>query len=430
MMKINRWFFLVVSVALTAPFLSSAKTRFYRLSWREDPSTTMVVGWDQASGTKPVLHYGTKDQGEEAKKYSFSKEPDRTQVYLGMTNCFVRLRKLKPDTPYYFVIQDSEGTSRRLWFRTAPASPKPFTFISGGDSRMDRDQSEKIRQIRCRGNQLVAALRPLFILYGGDYVFKKDADRWEKWFQDWQLTITKDGRMAPIVPVHGNHENYDMQVLSAFFDIPPEQYFALNVSGKLFRMWVLNSELKKPAEIAAQNKWLEKDLKAHRKTKWKMAAYHQPIRPHTKGKPDRDYLYDWWADLFFTYGMNVVAESDTHLSKRTYPIRPSTDPDADAGFVRDDKRGTVFIGEGSWGAPTRPANNARSWTMATEKVNQFKWIQVFPNKMLIRSVLFEKVDQVVPLTEKNLFEEPENMVFWTPKTGKILQLPFNSKDLD
>jgi hypothetical protein len=126
----------------------------------------------------------------------------------------------------------------------------------------------------------------------------------------------------------------------------------------------------------------------------------------------------------------VVAESDTHLSKRTYPIRPSTDPDADAGFVRDDKRGTVFIGEGSWGAPTRPANNARSWTMATEKVNQFKWIQVFPNKMLIRSVLFEKVDQVVPLTEKNLFEEPENMVFWTPKTGKILQLPFNSKDLD
>jgi len=424
-MKSNRYFFALLCLSVVVPFSSSAKSRFYRLSWREDPSTTMVVGWDQVSGSKPVLYYGKKSVGKVTRKYPFSKKPDRTEVYLGMTNCFVRLKNLKPDTPYSFVIKDSEGTSRRLWFRTAPATSKAFTFISGGDSRLDLDRSDEIRETRCRGNRLVATLRPLFILYGGDYVFKKDADRWEKWFQDWQLTITEDGRMAPIVPVHGNHENYDMQVLTAFFDAPTNQYFALDISDKLFRMWVLNSELKKQPEILAQNKWLEDDLKAHQKTKWKMAAYHQPIRPHTKAKPDRDYLYDWWANTFFTYGMNVVAESDTHLSKRTYPIRPSSEPDADAGFVRDDKRGTVFIGEGSWSAPMRRANNARSWTMAAEKVNQFKWIQVFPDRMLIRSVLFEHVDWVVPLSESNLFKEPENMLFWTPKSGKILQLPFH-----
>ena len=419
MKTIHFAFIVILLVALS----SSAKTRFYRLSWHENPTTSVVIGWDQVSGKNPVLRYDSQDYGCMAEKYSFSQKPDRTQVYLGMTNTFVRLRNLKPDTPYFFVIQDSEGVSRRLWFRTAPAKAKPFTFISGGDSRLDFDQSDAIRETRCKGNRLVAALRPLFILYGGDYTFKKDADRWEKWLQDWQLTIANDGRIAPILPVHGNHENYDMHVLSAIFDSPTNQYFSVSIGGNLFRAWVLNSELKEKAEVSAQNEWLEEDLKKHQKTRWKVAAYHQPIRPHSTKKPNRDYLYNWWANIFYEYGMNLVVESDTHLTKRTYPLKPSSSSEAVDGFVRDDEHGTVFIGEGSWSAPMKKADRIRSWTMGADMLNQFKWIQVFPDKMLIRSVLFEHVDWVVPLTERNLFQEPENMLFWTPKTGKILQLP-------
>jgi hypothetical protein len=43
----------------------------------------------------------------------------------------------------------------------------------------------------------------------------------------------------------------------------------------------------------------------------------------------------------------------------------------------------------------------------------------------VRTVTYKNVNTVVPLTEENLFQEPQNMVFWTPETGKILRLPFN-----
>ena len=412
------------------PLLASGESRFYRLSWRGDPATTMVVGWTQVSGNNPEICYGRRDFGASADRYPLVRKPDRVDVYLGMTNCFARLEKLRPDTAYYFVVRDSEGTGRRFWFRTAPATPKPLTFVCGGDSRLDYDQSDSIRAVRVAGNRLVAKLRPLFVLYGGDYVFNQEGARWKKWLEDWELTFSADGRIPPIVPVHGNHECYDLGVLSHIFDTPnPQQYQALDFGGKLLRVWVLNSELGwNSPEAAAQNRWLEMDLESHRSTRWKVAAYHRSMRPHSTRKPEGNAMVAWWAGLFYEYGMDLASESDTHLCKRTYPIRPSTGPGSFEGFVRDDARGTVFIGEGSWAAPMKMADDSKPWTMAAETVNQFKWIKVSPKAMEIRSVLFENVEQVVPLTETNRFEEPKGMVFWEPESGRVLRLPFNPAD--
>ena len=64
--------------------------------------------------------------------------------------------------------------------------------------------------------------------------------------------------------------------------------------------------------------------------------------------------------------------------------------------------------------------------MASASFHQFKWIMVNSKEMHIRTVKFENVDAVVPLTERNLFKEPENMIFWKPETGKILRLPFDA----
>jgi hypothetical protein len=390
----------------------------------------MVVGWSQISGTNPEVCYGKEDFGTNADRYPLVHQPDRQDVYLGMTNCFARLENLQPGTPYYFVVRDSSGTSSRYWFRTAPDQPQPFTMIAGGDSRQDYDQSESIRAARCAGNKLVATLRPLFVLYGGDYVFKEDAIRWEKWLEDWQLTITEDGRIPPILPVHGNHENYDFGVLSHIFDTKnPDQYCARSFGGDLMRVWILNSEIEKSGtDPAAQNTWLENDLIEHKNTTWKMAAYHKPMRPHTIHKVEGEKQKIWWADLFYKYGMDLAAESDSHLCKRTYPIRPSDGPKSTEGFIRDDQHGTVYIGEGSWAAPMKQADDLKSWTMAAGKVNQFKWIKVAPKALEIRSVLFKNVDQVTPLTEDNLFEEPKGMIFWEPESGRVLRLPFDPND--
>jgi hypothetical protein len=412
--------FMVLQILLIPVFVFG-KADFYRLSWRSDPATSVVIGWNQMSGTDPEVCYDTADHGENAAAYRHRQGPDRVLHYREMNNHFVRLENLKPDTAYYFVVCDSEGVGRRLWFRTAPAEPKPFTFIAGGDSRTNPEP-------RREGNKLVAKLRPLFILFGGDYTGGGKSAEWKEWFQDWQLTISEDGRIYPIIATHGNHENGDMQMMEHLFDTPhPDQYYSFGIGGGLMRIWALNTELqlKDPSKVPEQQAWIEADLPRHPDVTWKVATFHRPMRPHTARKPEGKKRIAAWAGLFHENGVDLVIESDTHMVKRTYPVRPSDEEGSYESFVRDDENGMVFIGEGSWGAPTRPTNDDKPWTMSSDSFHQYKWIQVFPEELLVRTVKFENTDAVVPLTEGNLFQEPENMVFWTPETGKILRLPFD-----
>jgi len=395
----------------------------YRLSWRSNPATSMVIGWNQVSGVNPEVCYGMVDHDRKAIDYNHRQTPDRVVEYRGMTNHFVRLENLIPDTAYYFVICDSEGVGRRLWFRTAPKTPEPFTFIAGGDSRSNPEP-------RREGNMLVAKLRPLFILFGGDYTVNGKPEQWVEWFADWQLTISEDGRIYPIIATQGNHENADQEMMTHLFDTPNlSQYYSFGIAGDMMRIWVLNSELrpKDPGNDIKQQAWIEEDLPRYGDVKWKIATYHRPMRAHTAGKAEGIPRIEAWAQLFYDNGIDLVVESDTHMVKRTYPLRPSEEKGSYESFIRDDKKGMVFIGEGSWGAPMRPTNDNKPWTMASDSFHQFKWIQASPKELLIRTVKFENAEAVVSLTEDNLFEEPENMIFWTPDSGKILRLPFNAK---
>jgi len=149
------------------------------------------------------------------------------------------------------------------------------------------------------------------------------------------------------------------------------------------------------------------------------------MRAHTAHKAEGESRIAAWAQLFYDNGVDVVVESDTHMVKRSYPVRPFEGEGSYESFIRDDEKGFVFIGEGSWGAPIRPTDDDKPWTMASDSFHQFKWIHVYPEEMLIRSIKCEDTDSVVPLTEENLFEEPENAIFWEPETGKILRLPFD-----
>jgi len=414
--KINR----IVLLSLL-PAVAFGAADSYRLAWRSDPATSMVIAWNQVSGSDPEVCFDTVDHDRKAIAYRFRQAPDRVVDYRGMTNNFVRLENLEPNTAYYFVICDSEGVGRRLWFRTAPATQQPFAFIAGGDSRTNPEP-------RREGNKLVGKLRPLFILFGGDYTGKGSPDEWEEWFRDWQLTISEDGRMYPIIATHGNHENADMQMMDKLFDTPhTNQYYSFGIADELMRIWVLNSELeaKDEAAVPGQQAWIENDLPRYPDSTWKVATYHRPMRAHTAHKAEGESRIAAWAQLFYDNGVDVVVESDTHMVKRSYPVRPFEGEGSYESFIRDDEKGFVFIGEGSWGAPIRPTDDDKPWTMASDSFHQFKWIQVYPEEMLVRSIRCKDADSVVPLTEDNLFTEPENATFWEPETGKILRLPFD-----
>ena len=81
--------------------------------------------------------------------------------------------------------------------------------------------------------------------------------------------------------------------------------------------------------------------------------------------------------------MNVAMECDTHIAKVTEALMPANN--SFIGLRDGITGGTVYAGEGSWGAPTRPANYPKSWTIDLDSFPQFKIITVDQNSMKVKT---------------------------------------------
>ncbi|MCG8308399.1 MAG: metallophosphoesterase family protein [Cytophagales bacterium] len=417
----------------------------YRLVWNDDPTSTMTVAWDQHEQANATVWYGTEDHGRTFWKYGFSKKADRILDQYEMITHFAKLTNLEADKAYYFVIKDDKGVSDRYWFRTAPDTPKAFTFIGGGDTK----SSDKPLEAGRASNRLVSKLRPLFVMFNGDFCSGDGTspERWHTWLTDWhKLSTTADGRMIPVFPVHGNHENGDHANLNYIFNAPYQDndssriYYSLSFGGDFFHMIALNSEID---EGGRQRAWLESDLKNNENYRFKIAGYHKPFWPHTSGKSENQYQYNQWAHLFYKYGLDVSLDGDSHMSKITYPLRPdSASAGAYMGFVRDDENGTMFLGEGSWGAFPRVNDDDKPWTLHSYSGNQIKWIHVLPeaggqpDRMLVYTVVSSTYDEnekqtlydaeVEALTEHNLFKIPDNIrLVENGAYGAAVKYPFH-----
>ena len=397
----------------------------YRLIWNDDPTTTMTIAWNQRK-SKGYVKYGVTPSVE---NLGFV---DREIEYRGMKNCFVRLKKLTPNSRYYFQICTKTSCSDTMYFKTAPKDNESFTFISGGDSR-------SIPRGRIRGNILVSKIRPLFIAHGGDYTAHGEGKEWQKWLDEWQLTKSRDGRMYPLIVTQGNHENKDRAMLYNLFDVPNRDVY-YKIDFPLLSLYTLNTELepsvgyhdfetKDMTKWNAQKRWLEEELIKDTK-KWRILSYHRPLRPHRSNKKEGKLRYSDWASLFYTHDVKLAIESDSHMVKYTKPLKP--DPLGEEGFSVDEEHGTTYIGEGSWGAPTRTNDDDKSWTIDSGSFWQFKLITVTNKNLEIRTVKFgdEKTEydanKVDGITQKQQDRDPEtiphNLDLWNSKGGKVLKL--------
>lgn len=416
MTKLIRYCFLIILSSFSASL--SAYTDLYRLVWSDDPATTMTIGWRQASGTFTEVRYRVKGSlaswQSNAVLTQFNYQNLVNGVSDSLNNSFVTLTGLQANTDYEFEICDSDGCSQRyMWFRTAPDTPSPVSFIAGGDSRRETSANyEKNDAARRNGFKLVAKIRPLFVLFSGDFMNDGTFEEWLVWLDEWQMTQSGDGRMYPLVPTHGNHENDVLNMVEQIFNVSGpagnpgyDTYDALSFGGNMMRIWTLNTELEPSVGYSAfqsqnsvawnaQTSWLSADLNSHSSVTWKVANYHRPLRPHTSGKDEGNLRYSEWAPLFDQYDVDLAIESDSHMVKYTVPVNYSVGAGADEGFEAADfdnsEHGTVFIGEGSWGAPKRPIDDDKSWTLISNSFWQFKHIMVTPTELQVRTVRFEK----------------------------------------
>jgi len=415
----------------------------YRLVWTDDPSTTLTLAWDQLDGTTGEVYYGPADLGRKYWKYPETQAPQNAMNRYDMHTRFVKISGLSPGTSYYFVIKDKSGVSKRYWFKTAPGQPEPFTFVAGGDTKSVDEPLEAGRA----SNRLVSKLRPLFVIYNGDFTSGDGTDpyNWKQWLSDWHsLTTTEDGRMIPIFPVMGNHEKGNLRNLNIIFNAPYQQedtthvYNSLNIGGNLMHMIALNSEIRTDS---MQKEWLIRDLEKHRDFQFKMAGYHKPFFPHTQRKSEKPHIYNSWSHIFYNYGLDLSLDADSHMHKITFPLKPDSSEHAYQGFVRDDANGTMFIGEGSWGAMPRDNNDDKPWTITSGSFNQIKWIHVFPGMsdteahMDIYTVISCEYDEngkqsfydeTEALSEDNLFSLPAGIhLHQMEKYGNVVKYPFS-----
>lgn len=418
-----------------------AKATRIRLVWQDDPTSTMTVVWHQESGKPKQVLYSTKGPISLSNAKRASKTSQISTVdYMEMQNASAHLKKLKADTLYHFAINDSEGLGKSFSFKTASDTRKPFTFIAGGDSKTE----ERLRERYRKGNRMVAKLHPLFVLYAGDFTSGDglNAEGWQHWLKDWsELSTTTDGRMIPIVPVRGNHEA-DEDILYRLFGLrSPKNYFALSFGGDLLRLYALNSEINivRPSDKknrsgkemspieTRQREWFIKDLESTKAT-FTAASYHKPIRPHTKSKGENDYLYRSWADVFHIHQLDLSIDGDSHMHKITWPVIPSTKEGSHQGFIRNDKEGTVFTGEGSWGAPERANNDDKPWTRQSGSIHQFKWIHVHPDQIKLHTVLLSNEAKAKSNSDADPFHIPEGIELFDPTGNEpFISVPARSK---
>ena len=387
------------------------KVGFIRAMWFEKPESQITIAWNSFQRSKistRKIYYDSIDHGEDFSAYRHQEKLAKNNEYKEMDNSFVELKNLQANTKYFFLIKDGELLTRKYWFKTAPKNHSDLIFVAGGDSRNNRD-------VRTLANRLVAKLKPDAVMFGGDFTDRGSKNQWKKWFADWQHTIDSTGRVTPIIPTRGNHEK-SSDMLSKLFNMPAKNYYSISFAQDYLKILTLDTN---SSTAGNQKLWLEEELKNARPYRYRLAQYHRPMRPHVRSKKEGTHYKDW-ANLFYDYHVNLVVESDSHTVKETYPLRPSVSKRAVEGFEIDKENGTVYLGEGCWGAPLRRNNDDKAWTKRSGSFNQFKWIKLTEKNIEYKTVIIDDYILELDDTNKDRLFLGEEIQTWEKPSSKLV----------
>jgi hypothetical protein len=293
----------------------------------------------------------------------------------------VTLSNLRPQRTYYYRVGCKGTWSKEAKFKTAPPQGKnyPFSFVVLGDGR-----GKNIRKIDWGPVSIyyddvlkyASRQRPLFLIHNGDLVAlgRRESD-WVSW-----LSISEPAsRYIPHMPALGNHdigpEIGDKALFNRIFALPlknarlirkrydpdlngVEDFYSFDVAGVHFV--ALSTET---IDMKIQLRWLEQDLKAHKRAKWKILYFHRPIWSsgrHGSNEDNRPMAGEL-IPIIDRYEVDIVLAGHDHNYERFHPSQGGfgsphiiTPLGLKNGMPYGRAKGTLYIVSGNAGALTNP----------------------------------------------------------------------------
>lgn len=349
--------------------------------WNRDPAESCEIFWLERSGQDGMEGKWASGLGG----FGYGDDDDST-VFPGMKDRFLSIAirrhvKLPAGKDIEFRIsRKGGGTSDDFAFRMPPEDAGTVRFVTGGDVYHKRGAMDKM-------NRVAGAQDPLFALIGGDLAYANNAsfDRWFDYVSSWaRCARAPDGRLVPKVVAIGNHEitshGYHPtdapgpEAASMFYSlfVFPEVKNATHAVDFGDRLSILNLDSGHTKNIAAQNGWLEENLKGRAHVPNLFVCYHRPAYG-VGAKPDAVDIQREWCPLFEKHRVTAVFENDHHVFSRSHPIK--------AGAI-DEKEGVPYLGSGSWSVDVRRINpkeiETRPWIAHAEARNHLYLIETFP----------------------------------------------------
>lgn len=354
---------------------NNQKVMHPRIYWTENPASHAIISWTSLEeGEKNIVFYDTVSHKEEkVLAYSFSIEANsngkisvrKDDLEAGAPVAYYHhtdLEDLQGGKKYYYRFCSDSTCSPEYYFITANKNSSDLTLLFGGDSRIgehdEEDNNPASHSARKRINMLIAAIldeKPEInaLVHGADYGMDATWKYLYYWFTDHELTITKDGRVLPLIISRGNHdheigftENFR---LGAVTERNSDGYYYTTKFTDSISLITLNTET---SMAGYQYKWLKKELEKSRPAnKWLLVQYHKPAYPAVKPFEREDFarVRKYWVPLFEEFGIDLVLESDGHALKKTVPILKD----------KPNPNGIIYIGEGGLGVPQRTPDPER-----------------------------------------------------------------------
>lgn len=340
-----------------------------RLTYFDDPRTTIAVSWNSDAAGDVTLAYGTSPTALDQTATATAIDQPGVLGY----SFTAKLTGLAPDTTYYY---------RAAGYPVPPAQPMsfhthaldrcgPLKFIVIGDNRQDLGDSAN----PIWGDILDEALGydPDFFVNTGDMVL--DGNTPAQWASF--IDISEPGWSAvPSILTLGNHDDSDVDgegaTYNQLYELPRnpagvEDYYSIDVGPIHFVS--LNSQYSSPgsSELAAQIAFLQADLAATQQP-WKIVFFHKAIYTrgnHSTGEENKGALNAALIPIFDQYDVDVVLNGHSHNYERYAPSRgvdrafggtgrvlPAGPGESLPSMVPDGSVGTTYIVTGGAGALT------------------------------------------------------------------------------